>query len=692
MNKVPARRHARRLAVTLLATTTTLLAGLPGAAAVAEVRSGLEQSRLDAAVRPQDDLYAYVNRTWEGSTPIPADKSSIGVFDALRDTSRERVKAIIDELAAKPQAAGTEAQKIADFYRAFVDEAAIDARGLAPVQPLLAKVAAAQSPAALAQLVGELAPEGVGGPFTVFISQDAKNATRYIASMQQSGLSLPDRDYYLADAESYVKARTALLAYAASLFREAGDTAEAAATRAQAVVALETALAKAQRTRVQLRDPNANYNLRGEAEWPGVANLPWRAMLDAAGPGAAAIREVNIRQPEYVAAVASLLATAPTADWQSYFRYRVLSEYANLLPKPFRDARFELYGRTLRGLQQQEPRWRQGVDAVGGGRGGVLGEALGKIYVERHFPPAAKARMGALVDNLRQAYGSGIDGLAWMSPATRAQAQKKLSTFRVKIGYPDVWRDYAALEIRGDDAVGNARRAARFELDRNLARLGKPIDRTEWGMTPQTVNAYYSPTMNEIVFPAAILQPPFFDLEADDAVNYGAIGAVIGHEISHGFDDQGSQFDADGNLKNWWAPEDRAAFDALTARLVAQYEAYTPLPGRSIQGKLTLGENIGDLSGLAVAHRAYRLSLGGKEAPVINGLTGDQRFFMGWAQQWRSQYREQQLLQQLTSDPHSPGRYRAIGAPVNMDAFHEAFGTKPGDGMWKAPADRIKIW
>ena len=357
-----------------------------------------------------------------------------------------------------------------------------------------------------------------------------------------------------------------------------------------------------------------------------------------------------------------------------------------------RDGRFEFYGKTLRGLQQEEPRWRQAVDAVGAGRGGALGEAVGRLYVERHFPPEAKARMVALVDNLRVAFRQGIDGLTWMTPATRAEAQKKLAAFNVKIGYPDMWRDYSAFAVKADDPVGNARRSSRFELDRNLSRLGKPIDRSEWGMTPQTVNAYYSSTMNEIVFPAAILQPPFFDMAADDATNYGGIGAVIGHEISHGFDDSGSQFDPQGNLRNWWTPEDRKAFEALTAQVVAQYEGYQPLPGKSIQGRLTLGENLADVSGLAVAYRAYRLSLGGKEAPVVDGLTGDQRFFLGWARVWRSRYRDAALLQQLTTDPHSPGRYRAIGAPVNMDAFHQAFGTQPGDGMWKAPGDRIRIW
>ena len=643
-------------------------------------------------VRVQDNLYAYVNQSWEQSTPIPADKSSIGAFDALRDLSRERVKAIIEELSLKPQAPGSDEQKIADYYRAFMDETAIDARHLKPLEPLLALADAATTPADFAVLTSKLAGAGVVGPWTGYVAQDAKNASRYLLNVSQSGISLPDRDYYLVDSDSYQQARAALLAYVSSLLHESGTPAALATTQATAIVALETKLATAQRTRIQLRDPNANYHLKPEAEWSAVADLPWRSLFNAMGTGGSAITEANLRQPEYLAAVAALLRSEPTDTWHAYFRYRILSAYADVLPKPFRTARFKFSGMALRGLQQDEPRWRQGVDAVGAGRDSALGEAVGRVFVERHFPPAAKARMVALVAHLQAAYRLGIDDLSWMTPATKAQAQRKLATFRVKIGYPDVWRDYSAFAVTIDDPVGNTRRAAQFELDHNLAKLGQALDRSEWGMTPQTVNAYYSASMNEIVFPAAILQPPFFDMAADDAVNYGGIGAVIGHEISHGFDDSGSQFDADGNLQNWWSPEDRKSFEALTARVVAQYEAYQPLPGRSIQGRLTLGENLADISGLAVAYRAYHLSLGGKEAPVINGITGEQRFFLGWAQVWRSQYREPALLQQLTSDPHSPGRFRAVGAPVNMDAFHQAFGTQPGDGMWKAPDDRIRIW
>jgi putative endopeptidase len=649
-------------------------------------------SPAPAALRAQDDLYLYVNRAWELATPIPPDKASIGAFDGLRDISRDRVKVIIDELAAKPQAPGSDEQKIADYYRAYTDDAAIDARGLKPVQPLFALVDAAKTPADFAVLTGRLAGEGVGGPLSAFVGQDAKNATRYLASVNQSGLSLPDREYYLGDSEAYQKARAALVVYITTVLRESGAKPEVAASQAAAIVALETKIAAVHRTRVQLRDPNANYNLKAEADWSAVAELPWRAMFNAIGSGGANITEANIRQPEVVGAIAGLFQSESPEAWRAYFRYRIINSYAEVLPKSIRTARFELYGRTLRGLQQEEPRWRQATDAVGAGRGGALGEAVGRLYVERHFPPEAKARMVALVANLQEAYHQGIDGLTWMTPATKAQAQKKLSTFRVKIGYPDVWRDYSAFEVKADDPVGNAQRSNRFELDRNLGKLGKPIDRSEWGMTPQTVNAYYSATMNEIVFPAAILQPPFFDMAADDATNYGGIGAVIGHEISHGFDDSGSQFDADGNLKNWWTADDRKAFEGLTARVVAQYDGYQPLPGKNIQGKLTLGENLADVSGLAVSYRAYRLSLGGKEAPVVNGITGDQRFFLGWAQVWRSQYRDAALLQQLTTDPHSPGRFRAIGSPVNMDAFHQAFGTQPGDGMWKAPDDRIRIW
>lgn len=673
----------------LMLVACSLWVGAAQAATVAApptvLASGLDPTGQDSAVRVQDDLFNAVNGQWVKTTEIPADKSSYGTFLSLRDLSDQRVRTIVEELATQPQAAGSVQAKVADFYRSFTDTAAIDQAGLAPLQPLLTSIEAIQTREALATWLGQ-AQGVVDGPLALYVSGDAKNPGRNLATVDQSGLGLPDRDYYLKqDDERMAAARAAYLGYLTQLGNLSGD-AEAAGHAAQAL-ALETQLAQLHWARQDLRDPLKTYNPTAVADLSSAApGLDWARLLSAAQLGAA--QQLSIGQPSAVAGTAKLLAELPLAQWRAYLRLRTLDATARSLPQPLRDAHFAFHGTALTGAKQALPRWQQGVSAVGR----ALGEAVGQIYVALYFPPASKARMQQLVGNLLEAYRDSIGKLSWMSEATKLQALDKLAHYTTKIGYPDRWRDYSALEVKSGDALGNDLRAGRFAWARIAARAGQPVDRTEWGMTPQTVNAYYNASLNEIVFPAAILQPPFFDMAADDAVNYGAIGAIIGHEISHGFDDEGSRFDGEGRLRDWWTDADRKAFDAITARLVNQYSAYQVLPGKPLNGKLTLGENIADLSGLQISYKAYAHSLQGQKAPIIGGYTGEQRFFLGWAQGWRSKTREQRELQLLTVDPHSPGRFRADGAAVNVDAFHEAFGTRPGDGMFKPPAERIRLW
>jgi putative endopeptidase len=496
---------------------------------------------------------------------------------------------------------------------------------------------------------------------------------------------MPDRDYYLKADDKLTLARSAYETYMTALARLSGE--KDPEDLAREVIALERKIAETHWSQVQNRDPVKLYNPMTPAEFAKSApGLDWQAFLDAAG--LKGVDRLSVSQPSMVQGLSKLFAETDLGLIRKYLKLRVLDDNAEVLPKAFREASFAFHGSAITGTTEERPRWQKGVAEVNS----ALGEALGQVYVAKHFPPEHKQRMLQLVNNLLAAYGESIDGLTWMSPATKAAAKDKLSKYLVKIGYPDTWRDFGKLDVRAGDPLGNRLRSGRFEHLRLAVRAGKPVDRTEWGMTPQTVNAYYNPTFNEIVFPAAILQPPFFDAGADDAVNYGGIGAVIGHEISHGFDDQGSQFDGDGKLRNWWTDEDRKAFEAVTARLVAQYEGYEPLPGKHVNGKLTLGENIADLSGLQIAYKAYLRTLGGKPGPVMDGYTAQQRFFLGFSQVWRMKMREQRALQLLTTDPHSPAQFRANGAAVNHDGFHEAFGTKQGDGMFKASEERIRIW
>lgn len=643
----------------------------------------------DASVRPQDDLYLAFNGAWVAATPIPPDKSEVGVWTLLSDRRDDQLRAILDGLAAPPAGAASNPvasgreQQVGAYYRAFVDEAAIDRAGLAPLEADLAEVSRIRTRTDFAAWLGRHLAR-VDLPVAWYVDPDAKDPGRYTLSSWQSGLGLPDRDYYLKPDARMRDARVAYGRYLETLLRLAGVA--DAPRRAAEQVAFETALAKVQWERSALRDPLRSYNPTTFAALARRApGFDWRAFAGAAGlPDGPIIAS----QPSYLDGYARLVARTPVVTLQTYAQLRLIDAAANVLPAGFREARFAFRDQTLAGLEAPRPRWKKGIGALDG----ALGEALGAIYVERHFPPEAKARMRALVGRLVEAYGRSIDALPWMTAPTRVQARAKLARIGLKIGYPDRWRDLSGLEVREGDAYGNLARLAEFEWKDRLRRIGGPVDRDEWGMPPQAVNAYYDASRNEIVFPAAILQPPFFDLAADDAPNYGAIGAIIGHELSHAFDDYGSRYDGDGRLRNWWTAADRKAFDALTRRLIGQFDAYAPLPGRHVNGRLTLGENIADLSGLQMAYKAWQLSLEGRTPAVIDGWTGAQRFFIGWSQAWREKMRDAALIAQITSDEHSPSPLRANGAAVNSDGFHDAFGTKPGDRMWKAPAARLRIW
>ncbi len=656
------------------------------AAAPAALGSGIDKANFDAAVRPQDDLYQAIDGSWLKNTQIPADRSNYGSFTKLADDAEAQLRVIIEELAAKSgKTPGSIEQKVGDFYASFMDEAKIEEAGVKPIAAELARVDALKDKKDLAVLMAELARSGVATPLYPYVHQDAKDSTQYAGDFYQAGLGLPDRDYYLIDDDKFKGIRAAYLAHVQKMFELAGinDGAKAA----KDVLALETQIAKVQWDKVENRNPVKTYNPFEPAKLSTLTSeIDWAAYLPAVGYGS--LKQVLVSQPTYVTGLGKLIKSTPVETWRTYFKWQVLHARAGLLNKAIVDEDFAFNSKTLNGVQEIRPRWKRGVDSIETS----MGEAVGQVYVERHFPAESKARIEALVKNLLKAYEGAIGNLTWMSEDTKKAALVKLSKFTYKIGYPNKWRDYSKLEISAGDVVGNATRAAAFEYDRNIAKLGKPIDRDEWGMTPQTVNAYYNPEMNEIVFPAAILQPPFFDAKADDAVNYGGIGAVIGHEISHGFDDQGAQYDGDGNLKNWWSEEDNKKFKALGDALAKQYDAYEPVKGYFINGHFTLGENIADLGGLTIAHEAYQFSLNGKEGPVIDGFTADQRFFMGWAQVWRRKYRDENLLTRLKTDPHSPSEYRCNGVVVNVPAFSDAFAVKEGDKLYRTPDQRIKIW
>ena len=645
---------------------------------------GIDTTNFDRSVRPQDDFFRFVNGGWLARTQIPADASGWGSFNELRENSRAALHAILEAAANNGLATG-DRRKIGDLYESFMDSARVDQLGLTPLKPQLARIASLTSTKQLPATFAYFSSIGVQNPLAIGVGADQKKSSTNIVTVNQSGLGLPDRDFYFGGDAKAAAVRTAYQEYITKLLTAANQQDPAGA--ASRIVALETAIAGKHWTRAQNRDRNATYNKMTVAQLAAMApSYSFVDFLDADGLGKAT--DVVVRQPSYIPGVDSVIAATPASTWREYLTFKLLDAYANELPTPFQQARFDFRSHTLAGQAEQSVRWKRAVDEVEH----IMGEPAGKLYVAQYFKPEAKARMDALVKNLLDAYRVGIDSLAWMSPETKAQAKEKLAHFTVKIGYPDKWRDYSKLVIKRDDLLGNAMRAAQFQHNDNVSQFGKPVDRTRWGMTPQTVNAYYNPSNNEIVFPAAILQPPFFNVNADDAVNYGAIGAVIGHEIGHGFDDQGRKSDGYGNLRDWWTPADAAAFEARTTKLGAQYDAIMPIDSIHINGKLTMGENIGDLSGLAQAYRAYHMSLHGKPAPVIDGYTGDQRFFLGFAQIWRTKTRDAALRQQLLTDPHSPGMARAYVPLINNDAFDAAWNVKPGDKMYLPPDERVHIW
>ncbi|MDB5791379.1 MAG: peptidase [Massilia sp.] len=676
------------LATFAYAGDTAPQAAKPAAAVADHPISGIDTQFIDPSVRPQDDFFTHLNGKWLKATEIPADKASHGTFMQLRDDSQVHVRGIIEAAQKDPsKKAGTDVQKIGDLYASFMDEARLETLGVKPLASELQRIRTLKDKKAIPGLVAHLSKIGVGTPYGIRVGQDARASTKYATYIGQGGLGMPDRDYYLKlEDKRMADTRAKYEAHVAKVLTLAGE--KNAAAQAKAIVDFETELAKVQWTKVENRDPVKRYNKMSVAELGALTpGYDWNAALAASGVGNK-LDYVIVAQPSYLTGFNAVLAKTDLATLKSYFEWHLLREYSPYLSKAFVDANFAFYGTALTGTTENRPRWKIGVSIVEG----ALGEATGRQYVARYFPAERKARMEELVKNVTAAYKQSIDELDWMTPATKVEAQAKLAKFVPKVGYPNKWRDYSKLAIRKDDLVGNVKRASEFGYNRNIAKLGKPIDREEWGMTPQTVNAYYSSSMNEIVFPAAILQPPFFDMRADDAVNYGAIGAVIGHEIGHGFDDKGSQSDGDGNLRDWWTKEDRAAFQARADMLVKQYSGYSPIPGYNVNGELTLGENIGDNSGLAIAYKAYKISLKGQPAPVIDGLTGDQRFFMGFGQVWRSKMREAQQIVQVKTDPHSPGQFRANGTVMNHPAFYEAFGVKEGDKMYLAPKDRVTIW
>ena len=644
---------------------------------------GIATEHMDTSVDPGDDFFRYVNGTWLDTTEIPADRSRYSAFNVLGDRAEERVKAIIETAASKPDPSVDE-KRIGDFYNAYMDTARIEELGLSPLEDEMARIASADSHDDIALLMADAAM-GLASPVSPFVYIDFKQNDQYAAYLSQSGLGLPNRDYYFDTDEKSEEIRTAYVDYLETMLSEAGH--DDARARAEAVMAFETALAEGHWDRVKQRNRDLTYNKMPVSELRIYApGMPWDAMFDALGLGGE--EEIILRENDAIQNAASVFADTDVEVLKDYLTASLIGNHASLLPARIDDARFAFYGQTLRGQQEQRPRWKRAVGQVNG----TLGEVVGKVYVAEHFPEASKAQMDELVENLRAAFREGLDGLDWMGEATKEQAQYKLAQFNPKIGYPDVWETYEGLQIDRDDLIGTAQSARAWEWQDQIGQLGQPIDRAEWGMTPQTVNAYYNSALNEIVFPAAILDAPFFDPNADPAVNYGAIGAVIGHEMGHGFDDQGRKSDGDGVQRDWWTEEDAERYEARAAALADQYSAFEPLPGENLDGRLGLGENIGDLTGVTMAYNAYKRSLNGEEAPVIDGMTGDQRFFMAWAQVWNGKYREEALRAQIKNGPHSPGEYRANGIVRNFDPWYDAFDVTEDDALYLPPEERVKIW
>lgn len=680
MNKILSALAAAALLVACSQDTATTEAPAPAK----PMKSGVELTGMDTTVRPQDDFYAYANGNWLKTTEIPADQYGWGSYMTLRDDSLTHLRAIVDEVAGDVED-NEAAAKIGNYYSAWIDEARVEEVGMSPLETIFADIDRLDDHNALARWFGENNEFNIDGPFNLGVGQDDKDSTQYVIFVFQSGLGLPDKDYYFDDSERGLQLRDGYIAFVEKLLATSGYADASGA--AKRIMALETRLAEHHWDKEDSRDADKIYNKTMDAE---LGELLSNFNLDDyfAGIGSGRQDYVIVSQPSYLEAANEIFMATDLDTWKEYARLNTIFAFAPFLQKDVVDAQFEFINKTLLGAEEQQPRWQRAISSMNGN----LGELLGQLYVEKHFPPEAKVRMADMLDNLSAAYADSIENLEWMSDETKEKALEKLSKFTPKVGYPDVWRDYSTLEISADDLVGNIMNARRFNHYRQIDKLGKPIDRNEWFLPPQTVNAYYNPSMNEIVFPAAYLQPPNFQLDADDAYNYGAIGVTIGHEIGHGFDDQGSKYDGDGNLKSWWTDEDRANFEKRTKGLVEQFNQYEALPGLFVNGEFTLGENIGDLGGTAIALKAYRMSLKGKESPVIDGFTGEQRFFLGHAQSSRIKWREQLIELLIKSDPHSPDVYRVNGVMPNVDDFYTAFDVKEGDALYRPAEERIRIW
>ncbi|CAM4250731.1 M13 family metallopeptidase [Zobellia nedashkovskayae] len=646
--------------------------------------SGVLGEYMDTSVKPGDNFTAFVNGTWIKNTEIPSDKSSYGIGYILHEESEDNVKEIIEGSADGELEKGTDEQKVQDLYKSYIDLETRNQLGVSPLQPEFDKVDSINNYDDLASYFAYANKYGISVPLTLFVYQDLKNPTIYTVYTYQGGLGLPDREYYLKDDDRSKEIRAKYVEHIKKMFDLAGL--QAAEKAAVTIMSIETAIAEKHLEKEKTRDLVSLYNMFPTDTLSNIMpNFNWTGYLEEAGIKDE--KNLGVLMLEYTKALDKIITSTSIEDWKIYLKWSALNTYASRLSKPITDQNFVFYSKELRGTPEQRPLWRRGVSTVNG----TLGEVVGKIYVKKHFPPEAKEKMQTLVSNLLKAYEQSIKELDWMSADTKKEALDKLSKFTPKIGYPDKWKSYD-IDIKREDLLGNLQRAALMEYNRELAKLGQPIDKTEWGMTPQTVNAYYNPTLNEIVFPAAILQPPFFDLNAEDAINYGSIGAVIGHEIGHGFDDKGSTFDGDGAMRNWWTENDREEFKKRTSALVSQYDSFEALPGLNVNGEFTLGENIGDLGGLSIALKAYKIALNGKESPVMDNYTGEQRVFIGYAQSWRNKIRDEALRMQINTDPHSPANFRVNGVVSNIPEFYTAFNVQKSDSLYLAPEKRVKIW
>lgn len=656
----------------------------PTTGAGPSLASGIELENFDKSISPNQDFFRFVNGTWLANTKIPDDQSNYGSFTALDIATKEAIKKIIEDAGTQSDPSPI-AKQVGDFYRSYTDIAQRNKAGLKPIQGMLAEIRAVSDKAQLIQLSGKLSRRGIASFYGFYIEPDAKRSDQYAVYVNQDGTTLPDRDYYLEDAERFQVIMSAYVKFIEKMLTQIEWKSPADA--AEKIVDLERSFAKAQWSQVEMRDPVKSYNKMPASELSGqYGNLDWSAYATAAGLPSGL--DVIVGQPTFMSGASTVLGDAELDTLKAYLAFQTIDSYAPLLSESLEKMHFDFHETILSGVTEQEPLWRRGVDACNS----VLGMPVGQLYVAKHFSPKSKEKMNVLVKNLLLAFEKRIEQLEWMGKGTKQQAKEKLSQFTPKIGYPGVWKDYSSVAIVPNDVIANMAAISEFEHNYQINKLGKPIDRSEWYMPPQTVNAYYNPLMNEIVFPAAILQPPFFNLNADDAVNYGGIGAVIGHEISHGFDDSGSKFDGKGNLRNWWTSNDQEEFEKRSGELVKQYDGFKPFPTDRVNGKLTLGENIGDLGGLSVAYTAYKLALDGKESPKLDGFTGEQRFFIGWAQVWRRKYRDEELKKRLLTDPHSPSQYRCNGIVSNLDMFYDAFPIQPGSDMFLHPDKRVRIW